>query len=363
MGLLTENNAHYYSGQQVYVEKEATGSFVQIPWAGNVPLIGISLAGSGTNPNYRVTRNGVEMTFGYTLSEGRVIVSTTTLGDVIIIELHTYAIESNYGSYAYITVDDIVNNFQVAYVGEDKLIAKVKRTDILFHAKRGLQEFSYDTLNSIKSQELTVPLNLGIPLPQDFVNLVSVSVIDENGLKQPIYPNSLTKSPTELPIQDSSGIPVQDDKGNNVDASSSIVEDSFRDFNLERVSGRDSQRGGRYGLDPVTSHTNGLYLLNKREGKISFSSGLVDRPIVLEYLSDGLAYDEDTKVPKMAEEAMYAHILYSILANRSRQPEYIVSRLKRERSAKLRNAKIRLSNIKLSEIIQVMRGKSKQIKH
>ena len=32
-------------------------------------------------------------------------------------------------------------------------------------------------------------------------------------------------------------------------------------------------------------------------------------------------------------------------------------------SAKLRNAKIRLSNIKLDQIVQVMRGKSKWIKH
>ena len=360
MGLLTENNAHYYSGQQIYIELEdnPNAESKSILWTGNVTLIG------GTIPNFRVTRNGVVVNSGdYQLVGSTVNIDVTNKGDVIIIELHAYAIESNYGSYAYITVKDIINNFQVAYVGEDKLVAKVKRSDVIFHAKRGLQEFSYDTLNSIKSQELSVPLNLSVPLPQDYVNLVSINVIDENGLKQPIYPNLLTKSPGSLPIQDASGIPVQDDKGDNIDASSSLTEDSFADFNLERVSGRDSQRGKRYGLDPVTSHTNGLYLLNKREGKISFSSGLVDRPIVLEYLSDGLAYDEDTKVPKMAEEAMYAHILYSILANRSRQPEYIVSRLKRERSAKLRNAKIRLSNIKLSEIIQVMRGKSKQIKH
>tara|TARA_R110002072_G_scaffold41554_4_gene116558 strand:+ start:4615 stop:5700 length:1086 start_codon:yes stop_codon:yes gene_type:complete len=361
MGLLTENNAHYYSGQQIYVEKEANPDpNVNIFWTGNVALI------DGTIPNFRVTRNGVVINpnnVDYSLSEGNVVINTTALGDVILIELYTYAVESNYGSYAYITVKDIINNFQVAYVGEDKLVAKVKRTDVIFHAKRGLQEFSYDTLNSIKSQELSVPLNLSVPLPQDYVNLVSINVIDENGIKQPIYPNLLSKSPGSLPIQDSSGIPVHDENGNNINASSSITEDSFGDFNLEKISGANSQRGKRYGLDPVTSHTNGLYLLNKREGKISFSSGLVDRPIVLEYLSDGLAYDEDTKVPKMAEEAMYAHILYSILANRSRQPEYIVSRLKRERSAKLRNAKIRLSNIKLSEIIQVMRGKSKQIKH
>ena len=80
-------------------------------------------------------------------------------------------------------------------------------------------------------------------------------------------------------------------------------------------------------------------------------------------LTDGLAYELDTKVPKLAEEAMYAHILHSIIATRSGQPEYLVQRLKKESFAKLRNAKIRLSNIKIEEITQVMRGKSKWIKH
>tara|TARA_R110000803_G_scaffold1233_1_gene4053 strand:+ start:482 stop:1567 length:1086 start_codon:yes stop_codon:yes gene_type:complete len=361
MGLLTENNAHYYAGQQSYVELTG-GTNVSIAWTGDVTLIATT---SSSNPNYQVFKNNVPLieTTDYSLVSGAVVINTIALGDVIVIQLYTYAVESNYGGYAYITVEDIVNNFQVAYVGEDKLISKVKRTDIIFHAKRGLQEFSYDTLNSIKSQELTVPLNLSIPLPQDYVNHVSINVIDENGLKQPIYPNLISKSPTNLPLQDASGIPIQDSFGNNIEASSSIAEEDFSEFDLQKVSGRNSQRGGRYGLDPVTSHTNGVYLINKREGKISFSSGLADRTIVFEYLSDGLAYDEDTKVPKMAEEAMYAHILYSILANRSKQPEYVVRRLKQDRSAKLRNAKIRLSNIKLSEIIQVMRGKSKQIKH
>ena len=60
---------------------------------------------------------------------------------------------------------------------------------------------------------------------------------------------------------------------------------------------------------------------------------------------------------------MYAYILHAIIASRINQPEYVVQRLKREKSAKLRNAKIRLSNIKLNEFVQVMRGKSKWIKH
>jgi hypothetical protein len=59
---------------------------------------------------------------------------------------------------------------------------------------------------------------------------------------------------------------------------------------------------------------------------------------------------------------MYAYIIHAILASRINQPEYVIQRLRREKSSKLRNAKIRLSNIKLDEIVQVMRGKSKWIK-
>ena len=116
-------------------------------------------------------------------------------------------------------------------------------------------------------------------------------------------------------------------------------------------------------MDPQYANANGWFNLNEREGKIAFSANLRDKLIILEYISDGLAYDLDTRVPKMVEDAMYAAILYSIISTRANQPEYIVQRLKKDRYAKLRNAKIRLSNIKLEEITQVMRGKSKWIKH
>ncbi|MBC8296879.1 MAG: hypothetical protein H8E55_13930, partial [Pelagibacterales bacterium] len=92
-------------------------------------------------------------------------------------------------------------------------------------------------------------------------------------------------------------------------------------------------------------------------------SNLSQKLIVLEYISDGNAYDLDSRIPKLAEEALYAHILYSILSTSVGIQEYIVRRFKQEKSAKLRNAKIRLSNIKLDQIVQVMRGKSKWIKH
>jgi hypothetical protein len=288
------------------------------------------------------------------------------------------AVEENYGGYAYITLDEVIDNFMIAYVGSGKLISSVKKTDVIFHAKRAMQEFSYDTLKSVKSQELTVPSNLSIPLPQDYVNYVKVSWIDNGGVKHPIYPTRLTSNPGSMPIQDDYGVAIQDDFDNNI-SGTSITEQRWKENNgtdlktdiIEYYAngnnfyGLDYSRGfGRqYGLDPQIANFNGTFTINDREGKISFSSDLANINIIFEYISDGLAYDLDTRIPKMAEEAMYAYVLHAIISTRANQPEYIVNRLKQEKSAKLRNAKIRLSNIKLEEITQVLRGQSKWIKH
>ena len=69
------------------------------------------------------------------------------------------------------------------------------------------------------------------------------------------------------------------------------------------------------------------------------------------------------RIPKLAEDAIYAYVLHAIMHGRMNVPEYIVNRLKKDKSTKIRNTKIRLSNIKLEEITQGMRGKSKWIKH
>ena len=292
-------------------------------------------------------------------------------------------VEDNYGSYAYITLNDAINNFLIAYVGAGKLVSSVKRTDVIFHAKRGLQEFSYDTLKSIKSAELTIPASLTLVLPQDYVNYVKCSWVDQAGVLHPIYPtNNLTTSPYYTQIQDSTGVPTQDNFGSDIEGTSITQErwhsnnsgdllnnnlTGINDFSLNLNQNGEfinfQNFGQLYGLDPQYANVNGYFNLNEREGKMSFSSQLVERLIILEYISDGLAYDADTKIPKLAEDALYASILHSIMSTRSGSQEYVVQRLQKDKRAKLRNAKIRLSNIKLEEITQVMRGKSKWIKH
>ena len=40
-----------------------------------------------------------------------------------------------------------------------------------------------------------------------------------------------------------------------------------------------------------------------------------------------LAYDLDTRIPKLAEEALYAHIIYAILSVSSGIQEYVVQKI------------------------------------
>jgi hypothetical protein len=69
------------------------------------------------------------------------------------------------------------------------------------------------------------------------------------------------------------------------------------------------------------------------------------------------------QIHKLAEDAIYKYITHAIASGRANFPEYIINRFRKERRAAMRNAKLRLSNLKLGELTQVMRGKSKHIKH
>ena len=59
---------------------------------------------------------------------------------------NSYYTGSSFGDYQFVTLQNIISNFQIAYVGEGKIISKASVNDIRFHGMRGIQEFSYDIL-------------------------------------------------------------------------------------------------------------------------------------------------------------------------------------------------------------------------
>ena len=111
---------------------------------------------------------------------------------------------NDYGNYQFTSLSDIINQFMVVYVGEDKMIRNASRTDVAFHAQRALAELSFDTFKSVKSQQIDLPPTLVMPLPHDYVNYTKLSWVDSAGIKHPLYPTSNTSNPFQI-AQNSDG--------------------------------------------------------------------------------------------------------------------------------------------------------------
>jgi hypothetical protein len=273
---------------------------------------------------------------------------------------------ANYGKYDFIKLIHIINNFIYIYVGENKILNKVSRSEVRFHAMRALQELSYDVLRSLKSQEIEVPNTLKMILPQDYVNYVKLTTLSSDGIEKVLYPTSKTSNPFAI-TQNADG--VYQFTGDNIteqdpsDTWSKYKDLTNADPDISDITDIEvDYRGRRYGLDPQHAQSNGTFYIDNTRGYIHFGSALSGETIILKYVSDGLGTDDEMVIHKFCEEACYKWIMYGILSGRSNIPENLVQRYKKEKFAETRKAKIRLSNIKIEEFTQVLKGMSKPIK-
>lgn len=302
--------------------------------------------------------------------------------------------DANWGSYQYISLEDIVNNFMLMYQGDHELMNNLNRYKVLFYAKRGIQELNYDAMKEIKVLQQRVGPNLKFILPSDYVNWVRISLY-KDGLILPLTENIQVNFAREY-VQDNNFKVVVDENGVVIDAENSEL-DLDRLDNLQKsiylnpsspyhnmwgweYGGNwyfDYTVGSRYGLNTETANQNPTFKIDKRSGVINFSNEMAEQSCILEYISDGMEYTSTANLPgrpvasrndsaisvnKMFESYIYSFIKYSILSNRFNVQEYIVARARKEMSALLRNARIRISNIHPGRLLMNMRGQNKMIK-
>jgi len=386
MGLLKQTQQQYYDVKKSFTGDGTTAIFTVSNSSDTFPTsynssnakvyVGNNLILNTTYSFSFSTTNGWHVDF-LTPSGGTAFGAPANNAEILV------DVESNFGNYQHISIHDIINNFIVSYVGKDKIINRVDRTDIAFHAQRALQEFSYDTLKCIKSQEISLPASLTMILPHDYVNYVEVCWLDSSGIKHKIYPTNKTSNPQSIKqdedgnysfdIDDDTTVSkgLRDDTTDLIDKQESTAWNSYKSVTPSENSENDDYEddiywpntGQRYGLDPQYAQINGSFYIDELKGMIHFSSNISGKTVVLKYISDGVGTDEEMILHKFAEEAMYKYIAYAILSTKINTPEHIVQRFKKERFAATRQAKLRLSNLKSEELAQVMRGKSKHIKH
>ena len=284
--------------------------------------------------------------------------------------------DSNWGEYQYVSLADIINNFILMYVGNDKLVNNVDRYTILFHAKRAIQEINYDALRNIKVIEQEMGDQLKMIMPPDYINYVRISVLSGNVL----FPLTENRQPMSAPayLQDNNLNILFDVNGAVITGDSRLdilrqeqslytgggIYNGCQGYNYNGDWYFGYRMGGRFGLDTSEANINPRFYINKSAGVIDFSSGIQNRHIVLEYVSDGMENGDDSKITinKMAEEYIYNYIKWALLNNKTGIQEYIINRVRKEKISSLRNTKIRLSNLHPSRLLMSLRGRAKWIK-
>jgi len=290
-------------------------------------------------------------------------------------------IDENWGSYQYVSLFEIVNNFMLMYQGNHSLVNNEERFKVLFHAKRAIQELNYDAFKEIKVLELSVDDQLRYILPSDYVNWVRISQ-EVNGILYPLSENIQTNWSAAY-LQDNTGKILFDIDGNALSPQFSEL-DYARIFTIQPTiylnqgssyngqmgynDGGDwyfeRQIGSRFGLNTETANSNPTFKINSKTGVINFSSGMAYKLIVLEYISDGMENGNDSKITvnKMFEDFLYAYIEYAILSSKLGVQEYVIARARKRKRSLLANAKIRISNIHPGRLLMNMRGKDKWLK-
>jgi hypothetical protein len=186
---------------------------------------------------------------------------------------------------AFISLKDIINNFLISYTGPGKIIPDANRTEVIFHARRCLQEFAFETLKSQFTKTTTITFNEYIQ-PDDSVAVIHV--FRSNAVGETTYPVEMKETNDIL----------------NIDATNYYVD-----------------------------YTN---------KKLVFDASLNNLGLSYTYLSNALTTDETAAIPKLAEEALYACMIYAILSNRENTNPNTLQRLLIEKMQKLERSKSRL---------------------
>jgi hypothetical protein len=215
-------------------------------------------------------------------------------------EGNTSEIPSNFkglGYYSRTSVEDIVNNFIIAYIGEDKAINKVPKYEVEFWAQRGVQEFSYDVLQSDKAIEIELGAALQFPLPQDYVNYTKITVTNTDGNQIALLPAQNVSNPTAF-LQGSNHEFLYDNQDKVQLAEDSTTITRFQTADRDQVTASDyynqdynqenfSYYNNRFGSNPGSMNTSGTFFIDYAKGIIYFDSSLAgnsDNIITLHYI-------------------------------------------------------------------------------
>lgn len=232
--------------------------------------------------------------------------------------LEYYNDEASHGSYQYITLKHIIDNMLLKMTDDDHYLKNTKRSLLLQAAKRGIKKLNRLS-KDVFSIELTVGDDLCLTVPQDFVNWVRISVVDEHRKLQVLNVNRNINLAIGY-LQDNNAQILFDNDGKILTADSN----NAYAFPYQKYEFCDDYLGGYAELDTSKLSRYGEVTLDERRGKFVFSSNLRDKEVVIEYQSDGLHWEdlleEEITIHKNIEEALLEWIYYDCIQYKRNVP-------------------------------------------
>ena len=280
--------------------------------------------------------------------------------------------ESHNEGFNYISLREMLVDYKIT-MDEDDYASSASDYAMRNFALRGIREFGFDVQPRVRSIKRSVHAsNNTITLPDDFVDIVKLGVVDDNGVVRAFAENKNINISQKLvdPSSTSESSDVGGDNftntgnrrvlsDNNIndredDQTSTISDGNNHDLDWYVFENYLYQGGlGRlYGLGG--GKLRGNYRINYDQNRIEIDSEAGVTEVVLEYISDA-ARSSDPVVHVYAEEALRSYVYYKIVERKSSVPAGEKQRARAEYYNERRKARIRLSNFSKEQALNTIR--------
>jgi hypothetical protein len=278
------------------------------------------------------------------------------------------------GAMNFVTLRQVIDDFIIT-MDSDDYVSNVSDVAIRNIAMRGIREFGFDVTSRVKSIKRTIDSTNGsIELPEDFVDLVKIGVVDGDGILRVFGENKNINYSRRI-LQDTTGdgatiadtIQKTDSDGGPLNIPSNLIlnrEDSKSSSAGSDGGGADLDyyvfenylfQGGIgriYGIGG--GNLSGDYRMNLDQNRIEIEANNSYSEVVLEYIADE-ARSTNPVIHVYAEEALRSYMYYKLCERKSTVPANEKARARSEYYNERRKAKARLSNFSKDEALRTIR--------
>jgi len=273
-------------------------------------------------------------------------------------------------SMNYITLRQVIDDYILTLDGDD-YVSTASDVAIRNFALRGIREFGFDVTSNVKSIKRTVESNNTVTLPDDYVDLIKIGTVDDDGLVYVLGQNKnlnySRKYTTAQNTADSEAGPLDIDENIIIDRQDSKTPTTGTTGEVDVVNGFDSyifrnyiyenSLGRLYGFGG--GQMEGDYRINLDQNRIELEVNSGVSEVVLEYVADE-ARSTNPVIHVYAEEALRSYIYYKLCERKSNVPANEKARARAEYYNERRKAKARLSNFTKEEAFRTIRKNYKQ---